>query len=73
MSGRLQLLEAAAHLGLPTGEADAWLGSREAQQAVAEEEQDAKGRREQTRVHANQQAQIIICGDEHAAACILHT
>lgn len=73
MSGRPQLLEAAAQLGLPTGEADAWLGSREAQQAVAEEDQNAKGRREQKRVHANQQAQIVICCEEHAAACIFYT
>lgn len=44
MSSRQQLLEAAAQMGLPAGEADAWLGSHEAQQAVAEEDREAKDR-----------------------------
>lgn len=46
MSYRQQLLEAAAQLSLPAGEADGWLGSREALQAVAEDDREAKDRQE---------------------------
>ncbi|KAL4457789.1 hypothetical protein ABPG75_012654 [Micractinium tetrahymenae] len=64
VSDRQQLLAAAAELGLPAGEAETWLGSREAQQAVAEDDREAKGRQEQKKARGIHSVPtfVISCG-----------
>jgi len=45
VSGRQALLEAAEQLGLPAADVEPWLGSADARDEVALDDQEAKSRR----------------------------